>query len=128
MTDRHPISPYPIRMPPELREQLEESARKGSRSLHAEIISRLIESLSPRTLDDVALSKAADLDRDIARLSVESMRLSQVLNELLDKGGNVAGTAEEQEIHNQVLAVSEAFGRIEREKFQKMMQREMLQD
>lgn len=41
MSDRHSISPYPIRMPPELRELLEASARDGSRSLHAEIISRL---------------------------------------------------------------------------------------
>ncbi len=45
MTDRHVISPYPVRMPPELREQLEESARKGSRSLHAEIIARLERSI-----------------------------------------------------------------------------------
>ena len=41
MSDRHTISPYPIRMPPELRALLESSANHGSRSLHAEIISRL---------------------------------------------------------------------------------------
>lgn len=41
MSDRHSISPYPIRMPPELRDRLEASARDGNRSLHAEIIARL---------------------------------------------------------------------------------------
>lgn len=41
MNDRHPISPYPIRMPQALRDYLEECAQKGSRSLHAEIIDRL---------------------------------------------------------------------------------------
>lgn len=41
MSDRHTISPYPIRMPPELRALLESSASHGARSLHAEIIARL---------------------------------------------------------------------------------------
>lgn len=41
MSDRHSISPYPIRMPPDLRDRLEASARDGNRSLHAEIIARL---------------------------------------------------------------------------------------
>lgn len=41
MSDRHTISPYPIRMPPELRALLEASANHGARSLHAEIIARL---------------------------------------------------------------------------------------
>lgn len=44
MSDRHSISPYPIRMPVDLRERLEKCAREGNRSLHAEIISRLQES------------------------------------------------------------------------------------
>ena len=41
MSDRHSISPYPIRMPVDLRERLEQCARDGNRSLHAEIIARL---------------------------------------------------------------------------------------
>lgn len=40
-TDRHSISPYPIRMAPELRDLLEKSAQAGSRSLHSDIIARL---------------------------------------------------------------------------------------
>lgn len=126
MTDRHQISPYPIRMPAQLRDQLEESARKGSRSLHAEIISRLTESFVPKTLDAVARARAADLDREIARLSVESMKYSQSMNELLERARKASGTPAEEEISRQLLAASEAVGKIEREKFQKMMQREVL--
>lgn len=47
MKDRHAITPYPIRMPPELRTQLEEAAKEGNRSLHAEIIARLQASFEP---------------------------------------------------------------------------------
>ena len=44
--DRHQIAPYPIRMPAELRQHLEEAARAATRSLHAEIISRLERTVS----------------------------------------------------------------------------------
>jgi len=54
MNDRHVISPYPIRMPPELRQRLEESAKQGSRSLHSEIISRLEASYDPDAFIDMA--------------------------------------------------------------------------
>lgn len=67
MTDRHSISPYPIRMPAELRERLERSAKDGNRSLHAEIVARLSESLTyepklPMSLFDLiqAVFKEAD--------------------------------------------------------------------
>jgi len=46
LMDRHQIAPYPIRMPAELRQHLEEAARAASRSLHAEIISRLERTMS----------------------------------------------------------------------------------
>lgn len=67
MTDRHSISPYPIRMPIELRERLEQSAKDGNRSLHAEILARLSETLTakqslPMSLFDLieAVFKEAD--------------------------------------------------------------------
>jgi hypothetical protein len=41
MTDRHQQKPYPLRMPEDLRQLLEEQAERGGRSLHAEIIGRL---------------------------------------------------------------------------------------
>lgn len=59
MSDRHSISPYPIRMPHDLRERLEASAKSGNRSLHAEIIARLAASYADEdrrqlTHDEVA--------------------------------------------------------------------------
>ena len=126
MTDRHQISPYPIRMPAELRDQLEESARKGSRSLHAEIISRLTTSFSPRTLDEVEVAKADELDREIARLTMEGAKYSRAMNALMEKARAATGTPDEDSFGAQILEVAEVFGKIEREKFQAMMRREML--
>lgn len=48
-SDRHSIAPYPLRLAPDLRGSLEESAKKGGRSLHAEIVSRLEKSFNPIT-------------------------------------------------------------------------------
>lgn len=67
MNDRHTISPYPIRMPWELRAQLEESAKDGSRSLHAEIISRLEESLSPSSTKPLTVMDAINFLMDYSR-------------------------------------------------------------
>lgn len=41
MSDRHAVSPYPLRMPAELRTALEATAIEVGRSLHAEILARL---------------------------------------------------------------------------------------
>lgn len=41
MSDRHAISPYPLRMPDDMRAVLEAAAKEVGRSLHAEIIARL---------------------------------------------------------------------------------------
>lgn len=115
-----------LQRPAELRDQLEESARKGSRSLHAEIISRLTTSFSPRTLDEVEVAKADELDREIARLSMESSKYSRALDLLMTKAKAAAGTEDEDSFGPQILEVAEALGRTEREKFQAMMRREML--
>lgn len=44
------ITPYPLRIPPEMREKLESAAKAGDRSLHAEIMRRLEDSLKIHTL------------------------------------------------------------------------------
>ena len=44
MEEKPRTTPYPLRMPDELRAQLEDAAKNGSRSLHAEIVARLQES------------------------------------------------------------------------------------
>lgn len=41
MSDRHSFPPYSLRMPVELREHLENSAKQNHRSLNAEIVARL---------------------------------------------------------------------------------------
>lgn len=46
MSDRHVLPPYSLRMPSELREMLELSAREAKRSLNAEIVARLEDSFS----------------------------------------------------------------------------------
>ncbi|MGH8436877.1 MAG: Arc family DNA-binding protein [Pseudomonas sp.] len=78
MSDRHAISPYPLRMPDALRTALESSAKEVGRSLHAEIIARLERTLQAdsRALPDdllasvrlqasLTLAVAAGLDRGV---------------------------------------------------------------
>lgn len=74
MNDRHAISPYPIRMPSDLRQRLDESARQGSRSLHAEIISRLEESFASHRAEPMGMGDLIDTLIEMGRqkgLSVE---------------------------------------------------------
>ncbi|MDF3136639.1 Arc family DNA-binding protein [Pseudomonas extremaustralis] len=74
MNDRHAISPYPIRMPSELRQRLDESARNGSRSLHAEIISRLEESFASHRAEPMGMGELVNSLIEMGRqkgLSVE---------------------------------------------------------
>lgn len=75
MNDRHAISPYPIRMPPDLRRALEDSAKSGARSLHAEIIARL-----ERSFEGDALG----LDKDALDLLALQSTLTLVLLDGLD--------------------------------------------
>jgi hypothetical protein len=49
MTDRHQAPSYPLRMPTELREQMEKAALAAGRSMNAEIVARLQQSFVPRT-------------------------------------------------------------------------------
>lgn len=51
MSDRHILPPYSLRMPAELRDQLEEAAKTGKRSLNAEIVARLESTFSLPTID-----------------------------------------------------------------------------
>lgn len=47
MSDRHQAPSYPLRMPEELRERLQEAAQETGRSMHAEIVHRLQQSFQP---------------------------------------------------------------------------------
>lgn len=115
-----------FRLPYSLYEKMKASADKNRRSVNAELIARLEESFSPRTLDDVQVAKSAELDREIARLTMEGANYSRAMNALMEKARAAAGTPDEDSLGAQILEVAEAFGKIEREKFQAMMRREML--
>jgi hypothetical protein len=70
--DRHQQKPYPLRMPAELREALEETAKSNGRSVNAEIVARLQESLTP---------EAPLIDFDIRTLDPRMQELIGQLNQ-----------------------------------------------
>ena len=51
MTEKAQLQPYPLRLRPELREQLETAAKQGGRSLQSEIVARLEASFDGGALD-----------------------------------------------------------------------------
>lgn len=61
-------TPYPLRMPDDLRSKLEEEANKIGRSLHAEIISRLEQSFSEKSesFDNFLTDEAKHNVKDLA--------------------------------------------------------------
>lgn len=60
MVKNYELRPYPIRIPPEMRENLEAAAKAGNRSLHAEIMSRLEESFVPLPITPEDLLRAIE--------------------------------------------------------------------
>lgn len=90
MSDRHSISPYPLRMPDDLRSALEAAAQGVGRSLHAEILARLESSLqgdrsglSDEQLESIGLQANLTLalaaDLDAGELSAEQQRALDAL-------------------------------------------------
>lgn len=103
MSDRHAVSPYPLRMPAELRAALEAAAVGVGRSLHAEILARLEGALEaerravPDELVDAILLQASltlalarDLEGDALgadqRQALES--LARVSRRIVDRFGS----------------------------------------
>lgn len=83
MNDRHQISPYPIRMPHHLREQLEAAATEGNRSLHAEIIARLHQSFDTRDTD-IAQGTASAMLKSLTQVINHANQLAKRL-EIIEK-------------------------------------------
>lgn len=52
MEEKARAAPYPLRMPDELRTQLEAAASAGNRSLHSEILARLQQTFDPQSAED----------------------------------------------------------------------------
>lgn len=63
------VTPYPVRMPDELRSELERVARENGRSLNAEILLRLQASLGQAEPDDTDLAdRMAKLEQQVAAI------------------------------------------------------------
>lgn len=105
---------------------LEDSAGKTKRSLNAEIIARLEESFRPRTLDEVESAKTQELGKELATLSIESFRLNQLMDDLLEKAKTPLNEEDTAELESLVVHVAEKIGKVERTKHQKLMALELL--
>lgn len=90
MEDRPRTTPYPLRMPDDLRYKLEIAAKEGNRSLHAEIVARLEGSLNGFIDRDLTVRMLGD---EVNRLTEELRSIRGTGNELMAK---VSSTVEEQ--------------------------------
>ncbi|MCG6265359.1 Arc family DNA-binding protein [Vibrio vulnificus] len=68
------INPFGLRMPPELKEKLEEEAKKNMRSLNAELVARLEESFD-KNFDE------SPNNQEIAELTYQVKLLLQMMRE-----------------------------------------------
>ncbi|MFP5422649.1 MAG: Arc family DNA-binding protein [Gammaproteobacteria bacterium] len=70
MSDRHVLPPYSLRMPDDLRKQLEVASKQTKRSLNAEIVARLEASFEPHPqiiiVDEAHRSEGASPERALA--------------------------------------------------------------
>jgi hypothetical protein len=82
------INPFGLRMPPALKEEIEAAARESGRSLNAEIVSRLEDSLRvdvPRLKEflraEDLLDKTGELTREIATMKRDHAAAIKALTE-----------------------------------------------
>jgi len=74
------IAPYGLRMPPELKEQVQASADANNRSMNAEIVARLEATFSRKALELSGLSTRQDgLEHTFVEISGRLERVEQVL-------------------------------------------------
>ena len=66
--DKKTLTPFPLRLEPELRKVLEQSAREHDRSLQAEIVARLIASTG------LKCDSEKDNDEHMRRVALEVVR------------------------------------------------------
>lgn len=70
MSEKQQQASYPLRMPSELREQLEQLAARSKRSLNAEIVARLEESVAGnQQAEQIADLVAQKLKNELARMT-----------------------------------------------------------
>ncbi|MGK9419242.1 Arc family DNA-binding protein [Pseudomonas cedrina] len=102
-----------LRIPKELHERLADSADQTSKSMNAEIIARLSESFTTKSVDDRAVDRVSELDRQIADLTVESYRLMREagsISELMELAGS---KQEKSDLFNQMNSIMTRVGHVE---------------
>lgn len=102
-----------LRIPKELHERLADSADQTSKSMNAEIIARLSESFTIKSVDDRAVDRVSELDRQIADLTVESYRLmreASSISELMELAGS---KQEKSDLFNQMNSIMTRVGHVE---------------
>lgn len=89
MTNETRTTPYPLRMPSELRQQIERDAKANGRSLNAEILYRLeeynwveAESAERRQIADVLMREKVQLLEDLSDKSMELHHAKQEIIQL----------------------------------------------
>lgn len=94
MKQRHDDPQFKFRIPPDMKEALEDSAKRCNRTLTAEILTRLDASLSQRPVPDLPETADMDVDeRSLVRMwrvmnEGERLALRAVAERLADKANN----------------------------------------
>ncbi|WP_090311397.1 Arc family DNA-binding protein [Pseudomonas linyingensis] len=115
-----------FRMPADLKARLEAVAKENHRSLTAEIVARLEESLIPRTMDAIEAARPAELERELTDLSVQSYHLTYELS-IIQKQIVQAETDEERfRLIRQADELSARIAEVEVLRMKKMQQVAML--
>lgn len=91
MEEKPRTTPYPLRMPDELRSKLEASAQSGARSLHAEIVARLESTFAAPT---ASAGPAVDLSQTV--LELQSLQQLGTLNYELQRATHNLDAAQQQ--------------------------------
>ncbi|WP_363797822.1 Arc family DNA-binding protein [Lysobacter firmicutimachus] len=89
------INPFGLRMPPELRSELEEAALSNGRSLNAEIVYRLEESLNSKAV----IADLTAIERRIAALEEQEERRRRLMDREADRVGQKVATAATRRKH-----------------------------
>lgn len=102
-----------LRIPKELHERLADSADKTSKSMNAEIIARLSESFSVRSVEDRAVDRVSELDRQVADLTVESYSLLREAGTVSDLMELAASKQEKSDLLNRLNSIITRVGHVE---------------
>ena len=115
-----------FRMPADLKAALEVESKKNHRSLTAEVVARLAESLMPRTMDAIEAARPAELERELTDLSVHSYHLTYELSFVQKQIAQVETDEERFRLIRQADELSARIGEVEVLKMKKMQQAAML--